>query len=332
MICNLLVFQFASPLPNPPPVSCTVTQVSMVRRSNPGEQYATGMCRYHDMTGWRNSFYNGSHATSTSPSVCGAKSCSNLSCSALGGPVGHILIQKQGKERKEYFFLFPFLLPWEPTHTRRVGNAILRWGLCFTLRQVSPVFKTKENIFFLLLLTLPATVQAFPALSAALNKRTKHKLMLAAKFRSPKRYWENSSVCQLLVNTILQRRKSQTPLSTPPPTSFSFLLFFFLFLFLFFLSFFLSFLLFFLVRGVMKRSKTCASQTAELSPQPASHPTIRHKPTLSCTCPQKVCLSLHLCGKSCSLICWGVLQCRCRVAGSPPFLRLINDCFWTNRQ
>lgn len=191
MFCNLKLVSIPLCIFPPTFLAFAAMHASTTGWSNTDKQYAMGMCCYHNVIGWRNSLYNGFHATSTSHSVCGVKSCCNLSCSALDGSVGHVLIQKQRKERKNIFI--SFLSSIETYQHKKSRQHCSLLGLCFTFRQMSPAFKKKKKkTFFLLLLYCsfrePATVHAFSDLSAMLNKQAKHKLMLAAKFRSPRRY------------------------------------------------------------------------------------------------------------------------------------------------
>lgn len=105
---------------------------------------------------------------------------------------------------------------------------------------------------------------------------------------------------------------------------------FYFFYFFHSLSLFCSFFPFF-VQGLMKISKTCASQMVELPPAPpASHPTTMHKPISSCTCPQKVFVSFWKTTQSDVLGTSAVQEPGWLVL--PPFLRLIDGCFLTGRQ
>lgn len=129
----------------------------------------------------------------------------------------------------------------------------------------------------------------------------------------------------MLVNTILKRRQRQNTLLHTSPV-------FLPFIFSFFhsLSLFCSFFPFF-VQGLMKISKTCASQMVELPPAPpASHPTTMHKPISSCTCPRKVFVSFWKTTQSDVLGTSAVQEPGWLVL--PPFLRLIDGCFLTGRQ
>lgn len=146
MFCNLKLVSIPLCIFPPTFLAFAAMHASTTGWSNPDKQYAMGMCCYHNVIGWRNSLYNGFHATSTSHSVCGVKSCCNLSCSALDGSVGHVLIQKQRKERKNIFI--SFLSSIETYQHKKSRQHCSLLGLCFTFRQMSPAFKKKkENIF-----------------------------------------------------------------------------------------------------------------------------------------------------------------------------------------
>lgn len=145
MFCNLKLVSIPLCIFPPTFLAFAAMHASTTGWSNPDKQYAMGMCCYHNVIGWRNSLYNGFHATSTSHSVCGVKSCCNLSCSALDGSVGHVLIQKQRKERKNIFI--SFLSSIETYQHKKSRQHCSLLGLCFTFRQMSPAFKKKRKHF-----------------------------------------------------------------------------------------------------------------------------------------------------------------------------------------
>lgn len=175
----------------------------------------------------------------------------------------------------------------------------------------------------------PVAIHAFPDLRAVLNKQIKHKLMLAAKFRWPKKVLREGiklSLPDACKHHIEKKAKAKHP-SPHFPTFLPFILFF---SFFHSLSLFCSFFPFF-VQRLMKISKTCASQMVELPPAPpASHPTTMHKPILSCTCPQKLFVFFWKNTQSDVLGTSAVQEPGWLVL--PPFLRLIDGCFLTGRQ